>query len=200
MLRSFGSVATIFLLGVSCSTLVALTLHSTDDGRVAGPAGSRPISMEQSSSGMSQAKQLPFDFLETTNDLEDADIAELNLRCALGLPGAEKLDIEATLAELDRWADHVHAETQRHLYQFRAAPEEYENSEAYFRALMMIVALQGDLGVHYNLDRVASRISRTVRTCSSTVWLGATTAARAHRCRRCMSPSGGGLGIRCILP
>ena len=88
------------------------------------------------------------------DELADIDIARLNLLAAEGLPGAEGLDVDATLAELDRWAAHVKFETDRHLYKFRDAPQEYENSEAYFRMLMLIVAMQADLGVHYNPDRI----------------------------------------------
>ncbi|MCA9286667.1 MAG: hypothetical protein KDA22_15695 [Phycisphaerales bacterium] len=88
-------------------------------------------------------------------ELAKSDIARLNLSAAGGLPGAEGLDVDAKLAELDRWAKHVASETERNLHRFREHPGEYENSEAYFRALMLIVALQGDLGVHYNPARIS---------------------------------------------
>lgn len=84
----------------------------------------------------------------------NADIARLNLLAARGLPGAEGLDVEGILAELDRWAKHVQFETDRHLYRFQRNPAEYEDSEAYFRVLFLIVALQGDLGVKYNPERI----------------------------------------------
>lgn len=88
------------------------------------------------------------------DELADIDLARLNLLAADGLPGAEDLDVNAALAELDRWAAHVRFETDRHLYKFHEAPEEYENSEAYFRVLMLIVVMQADLGVHYNPERI----------------------------------------------
>jgi len=86
--------------------------------------------------------------------LADVDIAEMNLLCAVGLPGAEKLDINQGLATLDKWAAHVKFETDRHLYKFAQAPGDYENSEGYFRMLMLVTVLQQDFGVHYNKQRI----------------------------------------------
>jgi len=86
--------------------------------------------------------------------LGNVDIAEMNLLCATGLPGAEKLDINRCLARLDEWASRVERETERHLYKFRQTPIEYYNSPGYFRMLMLVTVLQQDLGVHYNLERV----------------------------------------------
>jgi hypothetical protein len=37
-------------------------------------------------------------------DFERAEIARLNLSCAVGLPGAEELDLNECLATLDRWS------------------------------------------------------------------------------------------------
>lgn len=86
--------------------------------------------------------------------LDQVDIARMNLLCATGLPGAENLDIDQALATLDKWAERVRFETDRHLYKFRQNPANYENSEGYFRMLMLVTVLQQDLGVHYNMDRV----------------------------------------------
>ena len=80
------------------------------------------------------------------------DIAEINLLTAKGLPGAENLDVDQSLKTLDLWAAWVRHETDRHLYKFREAPEEYNSSEAYFRVLMMICTLQEDFHVCYNRD------------------------------------------------
>jgi hypothetical protein len=93
--------------------------------------------------------------VEMSNDeLRGQDIALLNLRCAEGLPGAEKLDIPKCLATLDKWAAWVKHETDRHLYKFRQNPKEYENSEAYFRMLCLITVLQQDFKIHYNPQRI----------------------------------------------
>jgi len=89
--------------------------------------------------------------------LEKVDIARMNLLCAQGLPGAEKLDadrIDQCLATLDRWAERVRSETQRYLHKFRQNPAEYRNSEGYFHMLMLVTVLQQDLGVRYNAKRI----------------------------------------------
>lgn len=86
--------------------------------------------------------------------LAQVDIALMNLQCTEGLPGSEALDIPASLKFLDQAAKHVERETQHHLYRFREKPKEFQNSEAYFRLMMLAVVLQEDLGVHYNPKRI----------------------------------------------
>ena len=86
--------------------------------------------------------------------LADVDIAEMNLLCAAGLPGAETLDIDKTLLMLDQWARRVQEETDRYLYKFRQNPADYNNSEGYFRMLTLVTVLQQDFGVRYNPQRV----------------------------------------------
>lgn len=85
--------------------------------------------------------------------LAGMDIAEMNLLCAAGLPGADEIDIDELLAKLDGWAERVKAETDRNMHRFRENPGEYKNSEAYFRAMMLVTVLQQDLGVRYNPAR-----------------------------------------------
>jgi hypothetical protein len=55
--------------------------------------------------------------------LKRVGIAEMNLLCAEGLPGAENFDIPECLATLDRWAAHVRSETIRHLYRLGDPPD-----------------------------------------------------------------------------
>ncbi len=93
-------------------------------------------------------------------DLAGIDIAEMNLLCATGLPGAEDLDIDKCLAKLDRWADRVKHETERHLYRltdpkFHDHAEHYRHSEARFRAEWLVSVLQQDIGLHYHAGFVA---------------------------------------------
>jgi hypothetical protein len=79
----------------------------------------------------------------------------MNLLCAQGLPGAERLDCNECLATLDRWAGHIKSETDRHLYRYEANPAEFDNSEGYFRMLMMSVVLYEDFSIRYNPERIA---------------------------------------------
>ena len=87
-------------------------------------------------------------------ELEKVDIAEMNLLCAQGLPGAEKLDVRKCLSMLDQWALRVKGETERHLYRltdpgYKDHAEHYKHSEARFRAEWLVTVLQKDVGVHY---------------------------------------------------
>ena len=83
-------------------------------------------------------------------DLDRNDIALLNLICAVGLPGAEDLDIPRLLDTLDEWAGLIRMETDRNYYKFIDAPGACKNSQAYFCVLYMITVLRRECGVHYN--------------------------------------------------
>jgi hypothetical protein len=83
-------------------------------------------------------------------ELEKVDIAAMNLLCALGLPGAENLRVPHALATLDLWAKRVRYWTEQSLPDFRSRPQDFRNSEASFRALLLISVMQKDFGVHYN--------------------------------------------------
>src|ERR1019366_3027017 len=83
-------------------------------------------------------------------ELEKCDIGLMNLLCAKGLAGAENLDVQDCLKKLDGMADYVKSETERHAYRFREHPEEFRNSEAYFRMDMLGTILVQDLGIQYN--------------------------------------------------
>jgi tetratricopeptide (TPR) repeat protein len=85
--------------------------------------------------------------------LDRVDIALTNLLCSEGLPGSEGLDAPAVLATLDKWAEAVALETARSWPQFLRDPGDYENSEGYFKALVLVTVLERDLGVRYNLER-----------------------------------------------
>jgi Transglutaminase-like superfamily len=89
-------------------------------------------------------------------ELENVDIALMNLRCAEGLRGAEALDIPLAIQRLDQFAQRVETETTRNLHRFRENPADYENSEAYFRLLMMAMVMQEDFKVRYNPARITS--------------------------------------------
>lgn len=87
-------------------------------------------------------------------DLAKYDIAAVNLACAVGLPGSEGIDFQGFSETLDRWADHVRRETERHLYQFQQNPAEFENSDAYFRMLLLVTVMMQDFNVHYDKGRI----------------------------------------------
>jgi len=89
-------------------------------------------------------------------ELEHSDIARMNLLCAEALPGAENLNVEECLATLDRWAQHIKAETDRNHHHFEEDPATYSNSEAFYKMLMMAVVLYEDYGVRYNPKLITS--------------------------------------------
>ncbi len=95
--------------------------------------------------------------------LQQVDLARMNLVCAEGLPGSEDLDVNRSLARLDAMAARVRAETERHYYRFQQNPAEFENSEGYFRMLMLAVVLSEDFQVQYSLDMIGN---------AADAWLG----------------------------
>lgn len=86
----------------------------------------------------------------TPEQLAEVDLAEMNLVCATGLPGAENLNIDQCLTRLDDWALRVRYWTDQSMWDFRQHPQNFRNSEAKFRVLLLISVLQQDFGVHYN--------------------------------------------------
>lgn len=112
------------------------------------------VSAQIHDSNASQSFDSLYDIVElSSGSLAGCDIALVNLLCAKGLPGAENLDVTRTLRTLDSWAARVKAETDRHEYRSRQNPAEFQNSEAYFKMIMLVTVLQQDLGVKYNPER-----------------------------------------------
>lgn len=68
--------------------------------------------------------------------MEQMDIGLMNLLCAEGLRGSENLDLDKSLERLDEMTTHVRQETDRNMHRFRSNPEEYENSEPYYRTAL----------------------------------------------------------------
>lgn len=88
-------------------------------------------------------------------NLARVDIAIANLACAEGLPGADWIDYGRCREWLAHSATYVRCFTERVMPQFLRRPWDYESSEAYFRVLCMVTALQRDLGLRYNPAKIA---------------------------------------------
>jgi len=88
-----------------------------------------------------------------TSKLGQVDVARMNLLCAAGLPGAERLDVEHAISVIDRWAQRVAVETDRHFYRWSHPDyaDHYDRNEAYYRMEMLVQVLQLDLGVKYDM-------------------------------------------------
>ena len=92
--------------------------------------------------------------------LEKVDVARMNLLCAEGLRGSENLDVQQHLDTLDSWTGHVEDETIRNHHRFLEHPEEYNNSEAYYRMAMLATVLQEDFQTHYDPERAMPQLLR----------------------------------------
>ena len=102
----------------------------------------------------------PVDVLNLpVRELAAQEIARLNLSCAAGLAGAEQVDLDRCLGELEQMAAKVQSETERHFYRFRRAPAEFENSEGFFRMLMLTVVLAEDFKIQYGPERKNSAVN-----------------------------------------
>ena len=99
---------------------------------------------------------LTLERLRNPTDAECAgfDLAAVDLACAAGLRGSEKLDLPACLAWVDHAAAWVRHQTAATFDQFQRSPETYEYSEGIFRVVAMMNVLWRGLGVHYNQDRI----------------------------------------------
>lgn len=88
-------------------------------------------------------------------ELARLDIAAVNLACAQGLPGAERIDVNRCLATLDYWTDIVKRWTDAAYQQFFLTnPAEYDHSEPRFRIMALVTALQRHCGVKHNPAKV----------------------------------------------
>lgn len=96
-------------------------------------------------------------------DLARLPLGYVNLLCATMLPDAADLDIPACMRTLIEWAGVVRVETERQMDKFRRAPADFEDSEAYFRVLVMVTVLQRDLGVTYDPDCINQREFKSSR-------------------------------------
>lgn len=144
---------TMFSLGVATTSVLALAIAavsqvcSTPERRLARNNRSQIVET-QTLLSLEQICNLP------DVDLNNFDLAELNLICLEGLPGCENVDQGRCSKVLHQYADSVRAQTESNLHRFYADPSSYRNSEAYFRMLMLVTVLQQDYGVRYNPDRI----------------------------------------------
>jgi hypothetical protein len=87
-------------------------------------------------------------------ELASHDLAEINLACAVDLPGTHKVDVGLCRNRLDYWSGTVRRHTERCLPQYWRKRYAYRNSEAYFRTLNLITVLQRDLGIRYDPAKI----------------------------------------------
>src|SRR5262245_33641980 len=86
----------------------------------------------------------------SNEDLAARDIAEVNLACAEGLPGAEDLDVPSSLQTLDHWAELVERATKKALRRRINQGIDSDLPLAQFKMLVLVTVLQRDLRLRYN--------------------------------------------------
>ena len=89
-------------------------------------------------------------------EIEIYSVTAINLLCAEGLRGAERLDLTEAEQMVKRIAARVAAETLKNFHQFRQTPQQFENSEAYFRILVLAMVLHEDFKVRYNPAKITN--------------------------------------------
>ena len=133
-------------LGLAASVLAASETNSPLSSSSAVTDSSTKAEFRQPST-LAELLALPDD------QLENVDLALINLLCAEGLPGSEKLNIQDHLDTLRQWSAHVEREIKRNHHRFVEHPEDYHNSEGEFRMVMLITVVQQDLQVRYSPER-----------------------------------------------
>jgi len=78
----------------------------------------------------------------------------MNLLCATQL--GKEIDFTQNESTLRTWSQRIKSETDRHFYRFRQHPDQFENSEGFYRMLMMSVVLAEDFKIHYADERKSS--------------------------------------------
>lgn len=79
------------------------------------------------------------------------DIAAMNLQCAMGLPGSERIDVAGCLRTIEGWVPVVRRWTEAAYREFFLPhPGQFRNSEAFFRCVALVTALQRHCGVRYD--------------------------------------------------
>ena len=135
------------------AALIVLGCFALLPERPARPPVVAVVSAPPPSKTVRKARNLDELLKMPTGQLAGVDIAEMNLLCATGLPGSEKLNIDNALAILDDWAKRVAVETERNLHNptFSRQGDILPHGEAYRRAEMLLHVLQAYLGVKYDL-------------------------------------------------
>jgi hypothetical protein len=110
-------------------------------------ASDRTRAVSPTQTPMSVARLL----LLSHDDLERRDIALLNLLCAEGLPGAERLDVDHCLSTLDSWANAVRRYVDDSYHQFQRSPADYFHDRGFFCFLSMVTLLKHPRGIGIRL-------------------------------------------------
>lgn len=88
-------------------------------------------------------------------ELAKTNLCFLNLVCSLGLPGSEGIDLHEAIKTLEIWAQIVERwTTTARIEYFLKDPAQFQNSEAFFRCVSLIIALQRHCNVRYDERKI----------------------------------------------
>jgi hypothetical protein len=135
--------------GVIAVGLLRAVRHRTGAGRLAISNSLCPVRVEDL-----MVMAPPTNFL---------DLAEVSFACAAGLPGAETMDAAVCREVLATWTDRVRQETEKRWKQFKDRPDYYENSEAKYRMIQLVLTLQQDCRIHYKARLIAGPAAEELR-------------------------------------
>jgi len=143
------SILTFFTCRASVSGYTTAHAQRPDDSRVEEWRCLMPQRVVQ----VNTLKQL---VLLEEEELATCDIAAVNLACTSCLPGAPSpSEFSDCLRKLDEWAKLVRRYTELSYEQFFLPnPAQYGHSEAFFRSLCLVTALQRHCGLRYNLAKI----------------------------------------------
>lgn len=86
-------------------------------------------------------------------EINRLDVAVLNLACATGLPGADRINWKLNLEKLEEWAVRCRRFTEKMMPYFHRVQCDNPDSEGKFRVQAMVTHLQRDLGIRYHPGR-----------------------------------------------
>jgi len=113
-------------------------------------------SFRDTSSGSSNTNELEIQIepVVLASEMLGSELATINLVCARGLSTKKAADEAACLTLLDAWVERVKSETEKRHSAFTRRPDYYDNSEAKFQMIQLVLTLQEDCGVQYIEERV----------------------------------------------
>lgn len=158
-------------------------------------AGARSIERPAKNTSATTISDLPSLLSLPLDKLRGTDVARMNLLCAQDLPGAEDLDVNGSLTSLDEMAARTRTETKRHYYRFQRNPAEFENSEGFFRMIMLAVVLVEDFHVQYTPNKIGNarnaRLGDGFFADAHDVFLHGLTGPQCHFAGENQPPMGG---------
>ena len=118
---------------------------------VAGVASGHQPSVASSPS-LQQPKTLAALLQVPADQLQNVEMARMNLLCAEGLVGSDQLDVEKDLAIIDQWATQADQDLRRFTPLYQAHPEKFPDvhSESEWKMYVLFGFLRERQGIGYN--------------------------------------------------